>query len=398
MLRNLQVKRDAIDKLPFKLPFSVVCGHIGELQVKIPWMELESKSVRILINDICILLNPLDLTQMDSNEVILRLCDIVKGKLLQAEKAIESFAKIQAKDLSRLYMEDDENLSYMKTLGTKVMENLEITLSKVHIRYEDCNISFKNKTFSFGLTLATLIISTTNSSWEGVFVSTASNATSTSSNSNNDSSVANKRFKLLKIINLGIYWNVLESILCSILPTSPQIIERMKAMIITDENKDKVHFTHDFLLHPNNSLTLKLIHDNIGNGHVNVSHQSSSTHVQVPSTAIERKSEYGQNNCINAQEEAKMTNMLKNNIPKLSVHVQSLGLQFKLDKLQYHQWCHFTAITDSVLYEQRLVVLKHRPTVSPSRAPRLWWRYAYDLIVTKHFRVISKQQQVSVCV
>ena len=47
-LKNLRLKKESLDK--FKLPLDVKFGHIGELTLQIPWSNLKSKPVKVIIS------------------------------------------------------------------------------------------------------------------------------------------------------------------------------------------------------------------------------------------------------------------------------------------------------------------------------------------------------------
>ena len=53
-------------------------------------------------------------------------------------------------------------------LTTKIVDNIQISIKNLHIRYEDCQ-NF-GKPFSMGLTLEQLDIDTTNEDWQVDFI------------------------------------------------------------------------------------------------------------------------------------------------------------------------------------------------------------------------------------
>ena len=56
----------------------------------------------------------------------------------------------------------------MVNLTTKVIDNLQVSISNIHIRYEDTN--FFDRPLSMGITLERLSINTTNENWESQFI------------------------------------------------------------------------------------------------------------------------------------------------------------------------------------------------------------------------------------
>lgn len=73
-MKNLKLKKDAVDKL--NLPIDIVegnntwmkkrncnillfLGHLGSLELRIPWANLKTQPVRVLIGDLYVLAGPL---------------------------------------------------------------------------------------------------------------------------------------------------------------------------------------------------------------------------------------------------------------------------------------------------------------------------------------------------
>jgi vacuolar protein sorting-associated protein 13A/C len=55
-LSNLKLRRDALDKL--HLPINVSEGYLGELTLVIPWSNLRSEPVKIIIDHVYLLAEP----------------------------------------------------------------------------------------------------------------------------------------------------------------------------------------------------------------------------------------------------------------------------------------------------------------------------------------------------
>jgi len=52
-------------------------------------------------------------------------------------------------------------------LTSKIIDNVQVSMKNIHIRYEDCKAS---RLFSMGLTLEKLEIETINDNWESEFI------------------------------------------------------------------------------------------------------------------------------------------------------------------------------------------------------------------------------------
>ena len=134
-----------------------------------------------------------------------------------------------------------ETLNYVQRLTAKIIDNLEINISNIHIRYED-SISIPDTTFAVGVTLGKLSLNTTNSAWvEGYIDRTKKNKSSSSSSS--ESSDDDKIHKQMKIELLSVYHDVKAKKLwsddCGSGGGSGSIDselwkDQMKAMIITE--------------------------------------------------------------------------------------------------------------------------------------------------------------------
>ena len=81
----------------------------------------------------------------------------------------------------------------MGRLLTRIVDNIQVTIKNIHIRYEDAEL-IPNKPFSFGFTLQELSINTTNQKWELAFVDRLVNE-------NRDKPL----FKRLKIEGFALY-------------------------------------------------------------------------------------------------------------------------------------------------------------------------------------------------
>lgn len=56
-LKNLRVKPEALKKFGF--PFLMKSGLVGNIDVSIPWRNITSKPLKVLIEDVYVLLEPM---------------------------------------------------------------------------------------------------------------------------------------------------------------------------------------------------------------------------------------------------------------------------------------------------------------------------------------------------
>ena len=82
-----------------------------------------------------------------------------------------------------------ENDSFMTALVTKIIDNLQVVIKNIHVRFED-NKSNPQKPFAVGLTLSNLSAVSTDENWVEAFIEDSKAPT----------------HKLLKLDSLALYW------------------------------------------------------------------------------------------------------------------------------------------------------------------------------------------------
>ncbi|XP_044485071.1 uncharacterized protein LOC123210663 isoform X2 [Mangifera indica] len=145
VLKDLNLKAEALNSL--KLPVTVKAGFVGTITLKVPWKSLGKEPVIVLIDRVFILAHPAPdgQTLKDDRE------KLFEAKLQHIEEA-ES-AILEAKSRSK-HGSPPEN-SWFGSLIATIIGNLKISISNVHIRYED-SVSNPGHPFASGITLARL--------------------------------------------------------------------------------------------------------------------------------------------------------------------------------------------------------------------------------------------------
>ncbi|SGZ50437.1 CIC11C00000002743 [Sungouiella intermedia] len=167
-LKNLRLKKESLDK--FKLPLDVKFGHLGELTLQIPWSNLKGKPVKVIIEDVYLLASPIILTEYDPEEDFQREQKLKQEKLKDLEAIQSAIASNQLMSL------DVNNESFTESLVTKIVDNLQVTIKNIHIRYEDDSV-LTDSPYSLGLTLGELSAASTDENWEPSFISITRNLT-----------------------------------------------------------------------------------------------------------------------------------------------------------------------------------------------------------------------------
>jgi vacuolar protein sorting-associated protein 13A/C len=157
-LRNLEIKKEALDDL--KLPMDIKVGHIDRLHADIPWSKLGHEPVKVTIDGVYLLAVIRDNADDDHADTAGKLEDSDHAKKQAMQK---KFEQLKWADLIERSTADNENsvknqdTSFMSRLASKVMDNLQIVITNVHIRFEDSvgpsNANAQTQDFAFGVTL-----------------------------------------------------------------------------------------------------------------------------------------------------------------------------------------------------------------------------------------------------
>jgi vacuolar protein sorting-associated protein 13A/C len=181
-LKDLELRREALDQL--HLPLNVVEGHLGQLTLQIPWSNLRGKPVKVHIEDVFLLAAPREDADYDAEEEEKRTHAVKMEKLDSAELLKERNTEGMSQE------EQQKNQTFTASLVTAIVDNVQVTIKNIHIRYED-SISDPGHPFAAGLTLEGFDAVSTDESWRPTFIQ------STSSTSH----------KLASLKSLAVYWD-----------------------------------------------------------------------------------------------------------------------------------------------------------------------------------------------
>ncbi|GES89872.1 vacuolar protein sorting-associated protein vps13 [Rhizophagus clarus] len=218
VLRNLQLKKEALDK--FNLPIDVLEGYLGELTLNIPWSNLKNKPVKVFINNVYLLAVPKAESEYDPQE------DENRAQQLKQEKLAN--ADLLNSQLSESTEDDQKNQSFVNQLVTKVVDNLQISINNIHIRYED-KLSDPGHPFAVGLTLSEFSAVSTDGNWKPTFIE---GETSTI-------------HKLITLGSLAVYWNTDSRSLAG-----HQTNEAVKIFNSLIESEKNIPSEHQYILKP----------------------------------------------------------------------------------------------------------------------------------------------------
>ncbi|KAI1324409.1 vacuolar protein sorting-associated protein 13 [Xylariaceae sp. FL0255] len=181
-LRDLELRKEALDQL--KLPINVVEGHLGQLTLVIPWSNLRGAPVKVFIEDVFLLASPKEEAAYDPEE------EDRRKQRLKMEK-LDSAELIKERNQEGLSQEEQKkSQSFTASLVTKIVDNLQVTVKNIHVRYED-SISAPGHPFALGVTLEEFSAVSTDGQWSPTFIQNTSQTT----------------HKLATLSALAVYWN-----------------------------------------------------------------------------------------------------------------------------------------------------------------------------------------------
>nr|POE74636.1 vacuolar protein sorting-associated protein 13 [Quercus suber] len=181
-LKDLELRREALDQ--FHLPLNVVEGHISSLTLKIPFRNLRGQPVQIHIEDVFLLAAPKEDQEYNAEDEERRAHSVKMEKLDSAELLKERNAEGMSAE------EQQKQQSFTAALTTTIIDNVQIQVKNVHIRYEDA-LSDPKHPFAVGLTLQELSAVSTDENWRPTWIQ----STSTTSH------------KLATLGSLALYWD-----------------------------------------------------------------------------------------------------------------------------------------------------------------------------------------------
>jgi vacuolar protein sorting-associated protein 13A/C len=181
-LKDLELRREALDQM--HLPLNVIEGHIGSLVLSIPWSNLRGKPVRINIEDLFLLAAPKADQEYNAEEEEERAHAVKMEKLDSAELLKERNTEGMSKE------EQQKNQTFTAALTTTIIDNVQISVKNVHIRYEDA-LSDPGHPFAAGLTLQELSAVSTDENWRPTWIQSTSGTS----------------HKLATLGSLAIYWD-----------------------------------------------------------------------------------------------------------------------------------------------------------------------------------------------
>ena len=172
-LKNLAFKPGALDFLGLPLPVIIRKGHVGSLEAVVPYTALSSQSTTITIQDVFVTVVPRPHAHPHNYDY-----EAFK-KELEESWAIK-LNRIDLADILRQGMKtasqpsptdlgDDEGPGFFDGLVATIVENLVVTVQRIHVRFED-RLSHPSNPFSVGLVVHDISLYTTDAAGKKIFV------------------------------------------------------------------------------------------------------------------------------------------------------------------------------------------------------------------------------------
>lgn len=155
ILTNLEIKENALSQLD--IPFKVRAGHIGRLELKIPWKNLYTQSVEATLDGVYLLIVPTASIKYDAEKEEKQLQEARQRELQRIEET-----KLKAAEQEDPKLEKQD--TFVEKLVTQVIKNVQVKISNIHVRYED-DVTNPNCPLSFGVSLKNLSLQTSDKNW-----------------------------------------------------------------------------------------------------------------------------------------------------------------------------------------------------------------------------------------
>ena len=311
-LRNLELRREALDQL--RLPVNVVEGHLGQLTLSIPVSNLRGKPVKVNIEDVFLLAAPKEDAEYNEQEEEDRAHAVKMEKLDSAELLKERNTEGLSPE------EQKKNQSFMDSLITAIVDNLQISIKNIHLRYED-SIAAPGHPYALGLTLQEFSAVSTDSDWKPTLIQGQAETT----------------HKLATLGALAFYWNTDAALYGTGKGAEigaeaqgadlNEMIKKFKEAIEKGDN-------HQYMLKP-----------------------------------------------VSGRAALEMDKTGKTDRPKLKARLIFNELGFVLDEDQYRDALMLVDLFHYFIRHQEY--RKSRPKSAPKEDPRAWWKFAGDAVLSK---------------
>lgn len=274
VLENLVLKKEILSAL--NLPIALGHGVISRFELRIPWKKLGVDPVVVIIDGLHILLEPKyewNPNARDNREQAVKQAKLAAIELLTSKRLTENPFQSYKDFASRWVME---------SLLRKLLDNIQVTVRDVHVRYED-QVSCSSN-FCLGFSFESLNILSKKQSDEFDDTGHTRNDNRTlnkdESSNGNENEIGDTTFqKVLQLNYLSIYWNPITRSGIDIrnnsfLSRSFDDIELLMKRTITKRNHQFIDRpNHHYILHPFDFNLIISVHIDSDTGDIKVSEE-----------------------------------------------------------------------------------------------------------------------------
>ncbi len=328
-LRDVDILADSLSDT-LDGPVKVVCGNVGHFHFHVPWTALGSRPVEFVIENVTILLAPVDTWKMDPRE---RRRRARYAKMMKVEKKMfrqrqEETVAAATSAAASMGGKKNPGPGFWEHLISKVFYNIQVIVRRIHVRYED-STTYPGRSMSLGLTLNEVTATMANSDWNVLFSQVGSGC----------------MYKLINIEDLGLYFDTSSTVENNggvPLSSSAQVGEG--GATAADMQKS-VHHSNSNSMGEEAPWQQQLLSFE--------EEEHRHDYVLFPLSGSARLS-LGQNDVF------------------IDLYLPSMGIHLSTDQLTRVHAMHL-ALKD---FERWAKIFRHRPFSPPMKDPRGWWKYA----------------------
>uniref|UniRef100_A0AAG5DF63 UBA domain-containing protein n=1 Tax=Anopheles atroparvus TaxID=41427 RepID=A0AAG5DF63_ANOAO len=190
-LENLPLRKDALRH--FGLPLQILSGSIGKVKLTVPVRAFRTASWCLYIDNVSVTCGPIDLEQDWNAEVEQQTeLDLKVASLDRLEAKWRAQRETPVTEGSYYASSYSGWLNYGTSLMTNIIENLQLTVNGIHIRYED-GLTIPHQRFGCGIKIDSLSAQSCDASW----------VPGRTANWN----AQHVTFKLVELTNFSVYWD-----------------------------------------------------------------------------------------------------------------------------------------------------------------------------------------------